>query len=165
MSLITAISLVKMLFRVLLRGDRINYLYDAYNTSKNIFILGNGLSLDSNLKDDVELLKSSDVFALNKFCLTDEFLVIKPNRYVLLDPAFHIENTSYDKFTELRESVLASFSKNITWPITLYIPQETDMKEKWSNLTIQNTNITVKYINTGSFSGFKNLKHFLYKYN
>ena len=132
---------------------------------QDIIILGNGPSLKENLENDMNILKKTDTFAVNKFCLTPEFHVLKPKYYLLIDPAFYIKNNTSLKFLELQKSIFDSFIKEIDWDMTLFIPVRTDMKDNWNNLKSYNKHITIRYINNNVATGFKSITFLLYKYN
>ncbi|MCK5537376.1 MAG: hypothetical protein KAI79_11150 [Bacteroidales bacterium] len=132
---------------------------------QDIIILGNGPSLKENLENDINILKKIDTFAVNKFCLTPEFHLLKPKYYLLIDPAFYIKNNTSLKFLDLQKNILASFIKVIDWDMTLFIPIRTDMKDSWDNLISHNKHISISYVNSNAATGFKSITFALYKYN
>lgn len=133
--------------------------------TKNIIILGNGPGLKDNLEQDMHVLKKNDTFAVNKFCLTSEFPLVKPKYYLLLDPAFYIKKNSSIKFLGLHKKIIDSFITKIDWEMTLFVPARTDMKEDWDTLTSHNKHITVRYINNNAAVGFKSIVFTLFRYN
>ncbi len=132
---------------------------------QDIIILGNGPSLKENLENDINILKKTDTFAVNKFCLTSEFYLLKPKYYLLIDPAFYIKKDTSLKFLDLQKNIFNSFIKEIDWDMTLFIPVLTDMKDVWDSLLSQNKHITIRYINSNDAMGFRSITFALYKYN
>jgi len=160
-SFATIISILKFL-----RYGSLKYSKGLVPTeTQDIIILGNGPSLKENLEKDMNVLKKTNTFAVNKFCLTPEFHLLKPKYYLLIDPAFYIKKNTSLKFLELQKSIFDAFMQKINWNMTLFIPVRTDMKDDWSNLTMNNNHITTTYINSNNATGFKSVTFALYKYN
>ena len=157
----TAISILRVFRRNSLMYRRI---YPP-SESQCIFILGNGPSLKHNLENNMDELKATDTFAVNKFCLTHEFSNVKPKYYLLLDPGFLIKNKSSRFFLSMQQKIIYSLVKETNWNMTLFIPSKTDMKNDWSKMAARNRNITITYINTNYASGFEPIIFTLYKYN
>lgn len=153
------------LLKILKNKSTIYYLYEPINNSKDIIVLGNGPSLKDPLKNHLDFLKSKDIFAVNKFCLSDEFNILQPKYCILLDPAFFIKNKAATKFLILQEEIIDAFLKKVTWDLTLFIPISTDMQDQWSNISSNNKHVNIQYINTNSASGFRKMTHFLFKHN
>lgn len=133
--------------------------------TQDIIILGNGPSLKGNLEKDMNILKKTNTFAVNKFCLTPEFHLLKPKYYLLIDPAFYIKKNTSLKFLELQKNIFDAFIKVKDWDLTLFIPVRTDMQDNWNSLIMNNKHITIRYINSNDANGFKSIIFTLYKYN
>lgn len=132
---------------------------------QDIIILGNGPSLRENFKNNMETLKERDTFAVNKFCLTPEFSCVKPKFYLLIDPAFYTNRNTSSKFINLQKQISEALIQKVDWDMTLFIPAGTDMKDDWTDLSIQNKNIKIIYINSNDAIGFRSIVFKLYKYN
>lgn len=91
--------------------------------SKSVsYVVGNGPSL----KDDVKMLTSlpsdSTIYTVNFFCLSKMFFVIKPNRYVILDKKFWIDDVR-EGFVQKRTDVIETLN-TVDWPLVLLVPKE-----------------------------------------
>ncbi len=51
-------------------------------------ILGNGPSLTESLREHSDFLKTTETVAVNNIASSSAYVVIQPQNYVLLDPAF-----------------------------------------------------------------------------
>lgn len=132
---------------------------------QDIIILGNGPSLKEYVKNNLQTLKETDTFAVNKFCITSEFSWVKPKYYLLIDPAFYINKNVSIKFLNLQKQIFDSFVQKVDWDMTLFIPVLTDMKDDWTDLTIRNKHIKIIYVNSNDATGFRSIVFTLYKYN
>lgn len=110
---------------------------------KNATVLMNGPSL---LVDIEENNFSGDIYVSNDFASSKEFLIIKPNNYVIVDPFFFKKNVRSDK-------IFKAFS-NATWKINLYIP----FKYRYSFFSnIKNENLKLHFFNHYEISGYVKL--------
>lgn len=124
---------------------------------KTVKILANGPSLKDDLNN---LVETDSVSALNFFCLNDAFWSIKPNHYVLADPAFFRLEIPAENVARLYEAI-----GKIDWEIIFYVPLRfySVFKEKVKS----NTNVVIK-----TFYRFplmsentpKSIEKFLYKH-
>lgn len=101
---------------------------------KTVKILANGPSLKKDLDN---LVDTDSVSALNFFCLNDVFWKIKPNHYVLADPAFFRLDNPADNVVRLYEAI-----GKIDWDIVFYVPLKyySVFRDKVSS----NTNVIIK---------------------
>ena len=124
------------------------------NKSKTLVMM-NGPSLSRSIdKIKLEIDKYDDKVVTNFFAIDRLFQVLKPNVYVLADPAFfHQEHNSAlkGKIERLTKELESAF-----WPITLYIPNGFEFK-------VSNLNITIKKIVYNPIiGGFPQVNRLLY---
>lgn len=81
---------------------------------KTVKILANGPSLKNDLDN---LAETDSTCVLNFFCLDNIFWQIKPQHYVLADPAFFMEEKIPSNVVRLYEVL-----NRIDWNITFYVP-------------------------------------------
>jgi hypothetical protein len=111
------------------KRKRINY--PGLNKKNNkALIFGNGPSLKNILKKNFELDKA-DIFVCNGFAIADNYEILRPINYVLLDPAyFDFEN----KFVKERlNNVIETWDAILlktTWDMTLYTSVSDDASLK-----------------------------------
>ena len=115
----TAISFLKILFFSKVKPD----ILKLREKKETCYILGNGPSLSKDLIDNSDCLKQSELVVVNFFAKSDLFQQLKPNYYVLADPAFFSDNHT----KELCEKVINLFDElkhKTTWDLFLLIPYE-----------------------------------------
>jgi len=120
---------------------------DIPDRRDSVCVFGNGPSLREHLDHDLDTFKTRDVIVVNFFANTDEFAIIKPKYYILLDPAFFFEANSRDDVKRLLQNLQA-----VDWDMTLFIPH---MKGA-DNVSgvINNPRISIQYFNKTTFQGF-----------
>jgi hypothetical protein len=103
------------------------------------FVIGNGPSLENDIKILKKIPENSYVYAVNFFGISDEFFLVKPNRYVIVDRVFW-SNSSREHFQELNNKLLSNLGK-VNWPMLLLVaPEGVDFYKK----NIENVNINIK---------------------
>jgi hypothetical protein len=118
------------------------------------YVLGTGPSLKDNLKYNIELLKTKDLFVVNDFVKSDYFEVLKPKYYVLIDPCYWSSYVHRD-FLEDGIIVLNTINKKVNWPIFLIVPDEAYKTSLFKNIFDNNKNVNLVNFNSTSVSGFK----------
>ncbi len=136
---------------------------NSINVIQNsICVLGNGPSLNGSLKDHRSFLSDKDVMCVNSFVVSNEFSLIKPKYYVILDPVFFIDDVN-EKLIRMRSNIFQQLNKKTTWKIYLFIPIK--FKRFFNINIINNVNIKIIYFRTTPISGFDLISHSLYRCN
>ena len=119
---------------------------------KNATVLMNGPSL---LVDIEEYDLSGDIYVSNDFATSKEFLIIKPNNYVIVDPFFFKENE--------RSINIKKILSDLKWHINLYIPVK--FQDSFF-VHINNKFVTIHFFNHYEISGHSSFvrKMFDYQY-
>ena len=118
-------------------------------TSDSLYLLANGPSLVEDLRRYREMMSSSDKLVVNFMALDARFEEIKPNVYLLADPAYFSDIESLDimlkdKIDGLRH-VLAD---NVSWPMTLVVPHFA-LGSELVRIVSANKNISIIHYWTG----------------
>ncbi|CAH1585095.1 conserved hypothetical protein [Vibrio owensii] len=122
------------------KDNSLNEIYSS-NKSKKCIVLGNGPSI----KNDIEVIKrqigNSDYLAVNHFCESSDFEILKPNKYVLLDEYFWHPDASLD-LIEKRDKMFSALNK-ASWEIELFLPYYSD--KSFIKNKIDNNFITINF--------------------
>jgi hypothetical protein len=135
------------------------------NINSEVFILGNGSSLQDGLSKFSNELIKKDLLVVNEFCLSKYFEILKPKYYVLVDQAYLKDFNISEKFLITQQKILEIFCNNVSWEITIFIPFIAENKMKWLNLQNLNKKIEIQFVNINTISGFDRIKYFLYSKN
>ncbi|MDR1757771.1 MAG: hypothetical protein LBR51_02255 [Bacteroidales bacterium] len=132
---------------------------------ESCIIMGNGPSLSNTLKANADNLQHHDLIAVNFAALADEFLLYKPNTYVLCDPAFWFQPDSEDPESSLQKvnRFYRHLAENVTWNMQLFIPFQAKKIVTEMNVLSRNPRVSVCYFNRTKIEGFKCLKHAMLK--
>lgn len=129
---------------------------------QNAAILGNGPSLNDSLKNELEFLKNIELYCVNNFASYPIFEELRPQNYVLLDPAFY-QYSPKNNGHKIVENTIHSFEKTV-WPMNVFLP--TSAKKSYLVEQLKaNTFINIYYFNYTIIKGFKSWNHILYNLN
>jgi hypothetical protein len=150
----TCLSIIKLI----ISGNRPYSLPNA--EKKHASILGNGPSLNISLDEHFNFINQTESFCVNHFATAEIYVVLKPQNYVLLDPAFfekvNIENLRPDILNMMNQLI-----DKTTWKIRLYVPKiskNTSFIQECS----KNLNIQIIYFNYTIIKGFDFFKHWAF---
>lgn len=121
---------------------------DITNLREPLIILGNGPSLTKSLDEDMDILISHDLLAVNFAANTDVFFDLKPRYYLLMDPHFFRVPSPDPNVGRLFDRLVSQ----VDWPMTLFIPSSINLGK--SPIT-DNKNITVRRFNPVGVEGPK----------
>lgn len=149
----TCISILK----VLIRSDFSSKLPKA--ESDTCIVLGNGPSLKTSLTKHKDFFTIHPLLCVNNFSTTEEFALLKPKYYVILDYAFWLSEG------KIVLDTVAALESKTTWPIQLFIPKIASSSKRFEDLSNKNKNVHINYFNYTVFSGFPSVAHFFYNKN
>lgn len=141
-------------FRVLIKGfiaslkiPRDHNIFFEKNNESKIVIIGNGPSLKATMEKSQSYIVQSQTMVVNQFAQTDFFEIVKPNYYLLVDPAYFrpyslLPSDLVDKFKKL-SSALVYKTK---WPMILITPYVTGTSNLLDEIQ-ENKNIVIKHFN------------------
>ena len=133
------------------------------NAEKNtIKILGNGPSLKDVIAESKQDLKESDLFAVNKFCLSQAYGQLKPTHYIMADPDFFADEGS-DEIKKMKEEVRQSFEEKTDWKMNIFVPNSAVAKAYGDKLVQKNPNVSMYYFSPLSIDGPQWFRHWCYE--
>ena len=126
---------------------------------KEIFILGTGPSLSKFLEEDFTKYKNSDFLAVNKFCLSADYIKLKPKYYIFADPVF-FKDTENEVLSKVIKDVMEILNFETDWEMNIYVPttkDKTSIERKFSN-----SKLHIVYYSPLSLDGPDVMKHYLF---
>lgn len=111
--------------------------------SKEIMIIGNGPSLSDSVSKYLENIKSKDCIVVNQFASTSLYDVLKPNIYLLADPAYFYVP---DHLTGLVWNTIHDIHDKTVWPLRLIVPLSA-RSTPTIDFLCDNKNIQIDYYN------------------
>ncbi|MEE1207098.1 MAG: hypothetical protein UHP27_02880 [Muribaculaceae bacterium] len=127
----------------------------AETRKKPLVILANGPSLRNTLDEDRRKLAQTDLLAVNFAANTPVFSELKPEYYVLVDPAFFADNPP-ENIARLMANIASA-----DWLMTLIVPRE---RVEWMRTRMAaNSKISVRGINVTGIEGFPALEHWVFR--
>lgn len=121
-SIISALYLVRHVFRLIFNFQIIFRPKNLKLKSENLYILANGPSFNQDLSENFEAIQKGDIIVVNGFANSDLFVQLKPTYYVLIDPLYwdnNIPNSDVDH----ERMVLFKILRETDWEMILYVPQ------------------------------------------
>ena len=119
--LIDLFLLVAAVFYSVFKFKKVSGTCWEYNDYKKTILLGNGPSLKDDIDKVIEESKESEVYVLNYFAVTNYFLKIKPEYYVLTDRMFWSQNANED-IKKDNEDLYFHLDK-VDWRMNLICPE------------------------------------------
>jgi len=127
-------------------------------------ILGNGPSLTKSLEEDFGFIAKSKKICVNYFLLSDFYIKLKPEYYILAAPEFWVENPPTKQHAISRQELFDKMNKLTTWNMFLFIPVAARNSRFWNKI-IWNNRISVIYYNNTPVEGFDFINHLFFRYN
>ena len=119
--LIDLFLLIAAVFYSAFKFKKVSGIAWEYNDYKKTILLGNGPSLKDDIEKVIEECKESEVYVLNYFAVTNYFLKIKPEYYVLTDRMFWSQNANEDIKKDNEE--LYFHLDKVDWRMNLICPE------------------------------------------
>ena len=132
------------------------------NNKNTMLILGNGPSLKEFLETDREDTLDSDIFAVNKFCLSEAYTQVKPTHYILVDSDFFFDDTD-SAILEMKKNVLSKFEHETDWDMNLFLPRNDKSQIIAQQIMQHNSKIKVFYFNAYTIDGPSFFRNYMYK--
>ncbi len=146
----TSISILKVLIQSKFSNESSN------ESGKTCIVLGNGPSLKTSLTNHKDFFKKHSLFCVNSFSMSDEYIELKPQYYVILDYSF------WKSDEKIILDTLEAIKTKTTWPIKFLVPQMSAGSKRFEDLSNANTNIQLQYFNYTVFKGFPEIAHWFY---
>ncbi len=125
--------------------------HKKYRVNNNCLVIGNGPSLNEDLKKLIDLNENLDYICVNFFAETKLYTKFKPCVYVFYDPLFcNYENTeSNQRIIKLYNTIISL----TTWEIIIFAPYE--FKNTFIYKNNINSNITFRFFSNIQIEGFE----------
>lgn len=134
------------------------------NQKTNASILGNGPSLNQALADNLDFLKETDIYCVNLFALSTVYASLKPENYVLLDPAFFMFSEQNDGRQDIKKTFDAIIQQT-DWSMRLFVPARSKSSYIVKKLKQERPNIKIYFFNYTIVRGFPTFRHWFFKHN
>jgi hypothetical protein len=126
---------------------------------EKILVLGTGPSLKKSLLKNQDYFSTHPLMAVNTFSLSEEYVLLKPTYYVMVDPGlWHGDN-------HLVKSTMDSIAAQTSWTMYLLLPYDAMGTPHIARLKAANTNIRISYINYVVFKGIESISYWFFKKN
>lgn len=133
-------------------------------TLKKASILGNGPSLKTTLATDLDFIKTTDIYAVNLFSSSAEFTQIRPQNYVILDPAFFLFSPTNDGRADIKKA-LHCLITNTSWEMKLFVPYKAKNSYFVQQISKDNQSVQFYYFNYTIVEGFAWFRHRVFNLN
>ncbi|MFY7912638.1 MAG: hypothetical protein ACOVO2_23930 [Emticicia sp.] len=157
-SLQSVVSLVKVILLSKLGLPKFS------NQKTNASILGNGPSLNQALSDNLDFLKETDIYCVNLFALSAVYASLKPQNYVLLDPAFFMFSEQNNGRQDIKKTFDAIIQQT-DWSMRLFVPARSKNSYIVKKLKQERPNIQICFFNYTIVRGFPAFRHWFFKHN
>lgn len=147
--------------RILRQGSWKKLQYSLENNNKELWILGNGPSLATQLQEHLDEFLQHDIMCVNHVATTEQFKQLKPKYYVLMDPGFFnqqgLSNEIKDKVKETYDAI----HDKVDWHMYFILPVQARVNQIFINYISQNPMVHIRYISTMKFYGYSWLRAIL----
>jgi len=157
-SLQSVVSLVKVILLSKLGLPKFS------NQKPNASILGNGPSFNQALADNLDFLKETDMYCVNLFALSSVYASLKPQNYVLLDPAFFMFSEQNDGRQDIKKTFDAIVQQT-DWSMRLFVPARSRNSYIVKKLKQERPNIQICLFNYTIVRGFPAFRHWFFGHN
>ena len=139
--------------------------YPKIAKTDTIVLLGNGPSLAEDFESILQEKQNAvKIMAVNLSIFSDFFDVVKPDFYILQDPAFFRSDVE-EKVIEIQKSLVTAFINKVTWKMNLIVPPLARKNDIFNKIS-DNKNINLYYRKTIPIIGGTNeFNNFLFKNN
>jgi hypothetical protein len=134
------------------------------NQKTNASILGNGPSLNQALTDKLGFLKETDIYCVNLFALSTVYASLKPQNYVLLDPAFFMFNEKNNSRQDIKKT-FDVIIQDTDWSMRFFVPARSRNSYIVKKITQERPNIQIFFFNYTIVRGFPAFRHWFFEHN
>lgn len=129
----------------------------------SIQILGNGPSLKDDIPKVLETRENSAVMVVNSFAATELYEQLKPEYYVIVDPAF-FEHPTNDRIKKVQEKTANALIEKTNWDLNLLVPYQAKKSSFIKRVRSSSDLISVFYFNNiPVIGGSQKMNTFLFK--
>ena len=135
---------------------------EQVESAENCLVLGNGPSIRNSLDEILKKRSTSQVMALNFFCNSEEFFLIKPEYYCICDPVIFNSNKGFDLLPSKMKSFIENLNE-IDWICSLYFPSH--FNHQYVLNKIENPNVKKIEYNSTTLNGKTKITNWFYRKN
>lgn len=139
-------------------------IFKSIDNTDKCYILGNGPSLKLTLKENLDLIKNTDNFAVNAFWKSKYYDQIQPKYYIIISTNYWAKG-KIDANEEIRSQTFEAIAQKTNWRMTLIVPFVAKKHYEWKKIIGVNENITIKYVNITPIEGFSSFINWALKAN
>lgn len=133
--------------------------YTELKLHKSCCVLGTGPSLKDDFENERVITEGVDIMCVNLFCTSSLFKTIKPRFYFLLDGALFAPKTERHK--QMIEIIISAFNE-VDWEMFLVVSSSAITGGELLK-GLNNNYIKVLQLNSAEFSGFRVIRHWVYR--
>lgn len=126
--------------------------------SGKCIVLGNGPSLRKALDAQPNHFKNCSLIAVNGFALSNDYLQLQPQHYVLLDPGVWKAEHSWI------DTMIKAIADKTSWELHVMIPRQAEGSARIALLE-GNSNIRIHYLNYVVYKGWNGPGYYFWKKN
>lgn len=148
-------------FKIIIQSDFSLKFKNVRKINNRCIIFGNGPSLNNILENNLSEIQSGDydLLAVNLFCTSPYYELVRPNLYVLNAPEFWIPDVN-NNLKRFRQKFIVDFINKTSWKIYLFLPNGARKRDWFTREIEKNRLINIIYYNTTPVEGFKKLNFF-----
>ena len=146
---------VKSIAKIALQSRRCGITEVADAAGRPLIIMGNGPSLADTMRDHADALRAHPLMAVNFAANAREFYELRPDYYVMADPAFFTFDDPHPNVRLLWQNL----NERVSWPMTVFVPTE---RRKAVIRHVANPLIKVETFNMVGVEGFHWLENMAY---
>lgn len=121
-----------------------------------IVVLGNGPSLRLLIEAKRDFLRGKSLLAVNYAVLSDYYTELKPDYYLVADPAFFFQKAHCDKLFD-------AMAAKTDWDLQLYLSIRARKSKMWQEKLADNPHIHVHYFNMTPIEGCSWFTHLAFR--
>lgn len=132
--------------------------------TEDLIIVGTGPSLRRTLTENLQFFDGKRTLCVNEFAHSEYFEKLRPDYYVLTDPAYwrKAQDVTIEKMIKKSVGIMKD---GTAWKMTLLMNSSAREWNYFMDLPEQNRNIDIVYFDNNTVSCFRSLKLFFYKTN
>jgi hypothetical protein len=162
--LTTFIHTVVSMIRIL-TGSDFNALNSRLTANRRptLLVLGNGPSLNKDIKKYSASRAMHDIVVVNNFVLSEDYSRIQPRYYVFLDDAYWQQSHNLlVKSKANRDNIFNLIKQKTKWPLTIIVPTHAYRRGVFQEEFRTHEYISIVQINNIPYRGFPGLRFRLY---
>jgi hypothetical protein len=153
----TLISIVKMALWVRGKGAKVT----DFSVAQHFVILGNGPSLEEEIKDLNFERGNLELICVNHYPSTSLFETTKPKFYITGAPDLWLDDIE-QTFVDNSNKLFNNIAEKTSWDFHLFIPLEAKEYKRWQEPLLKNPKVKIHYFNNNAVEGLQWFNHFCF---